>query len=159
MSFINKVELKYALKKIVESDIKTSLSKPNTKYVYHGSGVDDPLDILVNGLIARNDREGISVTTDPKRAKFWGNLKSHSAYIFQIPTNKLKTFIPENAAPADPKFDFTTDKMIPPTLLKVKEGGKWVPIIDVWGDQLSEEELDAWKEDWNSDVDNFGYKF
>ena len=134
MSYISKIQLLSALKKIAIP-----------QYVYHGSAPDDILDILMHGLLTRNDRDGISVSTKYERAKDWAGLKRYNEVIvFRIPSKNLKRFEPENAYPADPKYDFTTDKAISPNLLEVKEGSKWLRLIDKYSELLSDDEYKEW---------------
>lgn len=119
------------------------------KYLYHGTTADI-LDIFIHGLLAREDREGISVTTKPERAEFWGGLKRGPVEILRIPSDAVTTMIPENAFPADPRYDFTVDTLISPAFIEVKIGKAWLPMIQAYGHLLEDEELAEWKEKWMS---------
>jgi hypothetical protein len=117
------------------------------KHVYHGTTAD-PLDILLHGLEARDDRDGISVSTSRDRARWWAGLKRGDVYLLRIPTGVLSTVIPETARPADPRYDFTVDKLISPVHLEVQDGRKWIPMAEAYSEVLLDEELEEWKRKW-----------
>src|SRR5262245_38857060 len=117
------------------------------EYVYHGT-TGDPLEILIYGLEAREDRDGVSVSTKPERAKWWAGLKRGDVLLLRIPTNALTGFIPETARPADPRYDFTVDRLINPAYIDVLVGRKWKPMIDVYSEALMDDELEEWKAKW-----------
>lgn len=119
------------------------------KYVYHGTTAD-PLDILLHGIEAREDRDGVSVSTSPDRARWWAGLKRGDVYLLRIPTESLSVFIPETARPADPRYDFTTDRIISPAVLEVRQSGRWMPMAEAYSEVLLDEELEEWKRKWLS---------
>lgn len=111
-------------------------------WYYHGSAPDDILDIAQHGLLARGDREGVSVTTTPGRAVFWARLKAprdedrDRIVVFRMPASAVGPLEPEDAAPAEPDKDFTARPPIQPESLQIRHGGEWVPLLDVYGEFL-----------------------
>lgn len=111
-------------------------------WYYHGSAPDDVLDIAQWGLLARGDREGVSVTTTPGRAVFWAKLKAprdedrSRIVVFRIPASAVGPLEPEDAWPAEPDKDFTARGPIEPENLQIRAGGGWTPLLDVYGEFL-----------------------
>lgn len=132
---------------------KRSAKRP--KWVYHGS-VADPLEVLAEGLTkderkaSEGRRFGVSVTTTVDRARWWGAFKRGDVRIYRVLSSKLDRFMPETAKPADPRFDFTTDDVIPPTVLEILDGDEWRPLVEAFSEILwYDDELRAeWEEKW-----------
>jgi hypothetical protein len=120
------------------------------RYLYHGSAAPDILDVLLDGLQAREDRAGISLTTSRARARWWASLKGREVYLLRLIAPGPATLIPEDAYPAEPEFDFTyTAGTISPILLQVYADGHWTSLLDRFGEALSEDELADWQERWS----------
>jgi len=112
---------------------------PGPRWYYHGTAPDDILDVAQWGLLAREDRDGVSVTTDPERAEFWGGLKAggrREVVVLRIPASALPDLTPEDAAPAEPDKDFTGPRQIPPEDIEIRKDGSWEPILDAYGEFL-----------------------
>lgn len=126
-------------------------AKPNKqKLFYHGS-IGDPLDLLLHGLVARQDREGLSFTTTAARALHWAKLKDPDidVVVLRVDARHLGRLTPENAWPAEPEKDFTSEhQKISPAVLQVRDGKEWVPLIDVYGELLDDREIKAWNKRW-----------
>jgi hypothetical protein len=119
-----------------------------SKYLFHGTTAD-PLDVLLRGLVAREGRPGISLTTTARRAKDWADLKSDVTWVARVAISDLGALIPEDAWPAEPDKDFTTRaKTISPAVLEVAVGRRWTSLIDAYGELLDDDELSAWHAKW-----------
>lgn len=108
---------------------------PRPEWAYHGSSWNEVLGIVRDGLVARGDRVGISVTTDPERAKLWGWFKStdEEPMLLRTDARRLRRWTPDMfAPPALPEYDFLTGT-IPPEKLEVKVGRRWIPLLK-WND-------------------------
>jgi hypothetical protein len=120
------------------------------RYLYHGSGASDILDVLLNGLQAREDRDGISLTTSRSRARWWGSLKDREVHLLRLKAPDQSLLIPETATPADPLFDFTyVGGTISPVQLDIYADGRWASLFDRFSEALSEDELANWQERWS----------
>ena len=119
------------------------------RYLYHGSGAPDILDILIRGLEPGDGRRGVSLATSVARARWWGSLKGGDVHILRLLAPPDSLLDPEDAFPADPRTDFTyLDGTISPTRLQIQADGRWQGLLDRFGFLLSEEELDSWNEHW-----------
>jgi|ERR1035437_5125898 hypothetical protein len=118
-------------------------------YVYHGTAPDDILNILLFGLECREDRDGISVTLESKRAKRWAGLKTGSnQFLLRIPSSELTQCVADNLTPADPELDFIVQKQISPVVIEIKDGRKWISLFELYGYMFSEEERSDWNNRW-----------
>jgi hypothetical protein len=128
-----------------------------TGWAYHGS-VADPLEILMHGIEvderkkSLGRRSGVSVSTDSGRALWWGSMKRGDVRLYRAPLRALVRLEPENAWPADPSLDFTTDDVIPPTILEIydEQEGTWSPFVDTFSEILwaDDEARAEWEERW-----------
>lgn len=109
------------------------------RHFFHGCAADDILDVCLHGLLARDDRAGVSVTTTEAKARFWMGLKHRcrEPHVLRIAAEHLPDLTPENAAPARPDEDFTAGRQILPEHLEIREGGKWVPLLEAYAEILS----------------------
>ena len=123
-----------------------------TRYLYHGSGAFDILDILLYGLQIGEGRNGVSLTTSRSRARWWAGLKGREVHLLRLSAPPDALLTPEDASPADPRFDFTYAHDISPALLQIYADGHWESLFERFGFLLSEEEAEAWQERWSGVV-------